>query len=64
MSPAIDYRDPLLRYIANIIDNEGIDYIGQNRSVPFSEADETELNAISQEACKRYGFGPDEDEED
>lgn len=55
----MDYKDLLIKYIAHIIDCEGIDYTDRNingagHSVTISEEEQAELEALAKEARKKY----------
>jgi hypothetical protein len=55
----MDYKDLLIKYIAHIIDNEGIDYTDRNingpvSSVTISDQEQAELEALAKEAREKY----------
>lgn len=54
----MDYKELLIKYIGHIIDREGIDYTNQfdnsGNTVSVTEEEMTELEALAQEARKRF----------
>jgi hypothetical protein len=55
----MDYKELLLKYIAHIIDCEGIDYTSRNingpgHSVTLTEEEQEELEALALEARAKY----------
>lgn len=52
----MDYQQLLIKYMAHVLEREGIDYLEQTNthrdSVAFTDAELAELERISQEARK------------
>jgi hypothetical protein len=57
--PSLDYKELLKKYIAHIIDCEGMDYIERNingpgHSVTISNKEQAELQKLAAEARHKY----------
>lgn len=56
----MDYRELLKKYIAHIIDNEGIDYTDEYKfdnpgcTVAFSDQEKTELAILAEEVRQEF----------